>query len=191
MIKPKNWENTSAYGDFEPLELGGHVCRIIKVEETKSKTGKDMIVVYVDIAEGEQTGYFRKQFDENTTPDRKWPNGGTYYQLLEDADGNTNRGFKTIIESVKKSNGDFNEDAIWNENFCEFFKGKYVGCVFGREQYLNRENKPKFATKIFNFRDVETIHKGVDVPEDKLLEPAQAPKGFTNANSFADEDVPF
>lgn len=191
MIKPKNWENTSAYGDFEPLEPGGHVCRIIKVEETKSRAGKDMIVIYVDIAEGEQTGYFRKQFDENNAADRKWPNGGTYYQLLEDADGNTNRGFKTVIESVKKSNSDFNEDAIWNENFCEYFKGKYVGCVFGREQYLNRENKLKFATKIFNFRDVETIRKGVDVPEDKLLEPVQAPKGFTDANSFADEDVPF
>lgn len=191
MIKPKNWENTTAYGDFEPLELGGHVCRIIKVEETKSKAGKDMMVIYVDIAEGEQSRRFRNKFDEDNKPDKKWPYEGTYYQLFEDADGNTNRGFKTVIESIKKSNSDFNEDVIWNENFCEYFKGKYVGCVFGREQYLNRKNQLKFRPKIFYVCDVETIRKGVDVPEDKLLEPVQAPKGFTDASSFADEDVPF
>ena len=38
MIKPNNYDNTAAFG--EELELGGHVCKIMKVEETVSKSGK-------------------------------------------------------------------------------------------------------------------------------------------------------
>ena len=56
MIKPNNYENISIFG--EELELGGHVCKIMKVEETKSKSGRDMIVISLDIAEGKQKRSF-------------------------------------------------------------------------------------------------------------------------------------
>ena len=44
MKKPKNYDETPT-GGFTPVELGGHKMVIKQVIETKSKTGKDMIVV--------------------------------------------------------------------------------------------------------------------------------------------------
>ena len=39
MIKPNDFDNTLAYGEFTPLELGGHICKIMSVEERTSSTG--------------------------------------------------------------------------------------------------------------------------------------------------------
>ena len=189
MNKPRNWENTQAYGDYEPLELGGHICKIIKIKEAKSRADKDMIVIYLDIASGPQAGYFTKQYAQDTREDKKWPNSGIVYQLIEDKDGNASRGFKTFIDAVEKSNQGFNQDEIWDENFEAHFKDKLVGGVFRREQYKNQNNELKWSTKCMGFRDIEAIENGVEVPADKYLEETKAPSGFTAGNY--DDDLPF
>lgn len=193
MQKPKNYDTVTGYGEFEPLELGGHICKIMKVEETKSSTGKDMLKISIDIAEGRQKDYYAKQYKADTRNPKKW--GCIVYQLVEDSDGNTNRGLKTFIESVAKSNAGFNPDEIWNDKFGEYFKGKLIGGVFGREQFKTQDGKLKWSTKCINFRDVETIKKGVPVPEDKYLSGEQKSGGDTNfAASFApidEDDLPF
>lgn len=165
MQKPRNYDRTSAFGEFTPLELGGHVCKIIKVEETTSSTDRPMIKIALDIAEGKQKDYYRTMFDKDDRPDKKW--GCVVYQLIEDRDGNTSKGFKTFIESVKKSNKGFNEDAIWDDNFASYFKGKLIGGVFGREQYKANDGKFKWSTKCVQFRSVDVVREGVEVPEDK------------------------
>ena len=53
MQKPNNYDNTSASGDFTPVTPGGHHLVIKKVEESKTKTGKDMIIVDDMISSGE------------------------------------------------------------------------------------------------------------------------------------------
>lgn len=191
MIKPTDWENTQAYGDFEPLELGGHICKIMSVEEMKSRSSKDMIKISLDIAEGEQAGYFAEQYRKDNRQDKKW--GCIVYQLLEDSNGNTHRGFKTFVNAVEKSNNDFNSNEIWDERFCNYFKNKLIGGVFGREQYENSKGALKWSTKCVQFRDIETIKKGVAIPEDKYLE-GRAPASTSNS-SFQDmpldDDLPF
>lgn len=191
MIKPTDWENTQAYGDFEPLELGGHICKIMSVEEMKSRTNKDMIKISLDIAEGPQAGYFAEQYRKDNRQDKKW--GCVVYQLLEDSDGNTHRGFKTFVTAVEKSNNDFNSNEFWDERFCNYFKNKLIGGVFGREQYENSRGALKWSTKCVQFRDVETIKNGVAIPEDKYLE-GRAPAS-TSDSSFQDmpldDDLPF
>lgn len=63
MQKPNNYDETQAGGEFTPVELGGHKLIIKQVNETKSKTGKDMIVVLFDFAEDDkQPGYFMSSF---------------------------------------------------------------------------------------------------------------------------------
>lgn len=58
-----------AGGEFTPVELGGHKLIIKQVNETKSKTGKDMIVVLFDFAEDDkQPGYFMEQFQNDIQP---------------------------------------------------------------------------------------------------------------------------
>ena len=141
MKKPNNYENTAAYGSFEPLELGGHVCKVCKVVESVSRTGKDMVDIWLDIAEGPQKDYYLKQWKADTRDGKKWP--CIVYQLVEDSDGNTSRGYKTFLESVKKSNPGFVEDRVWEDTGCEYLKGKLVGGVFGREQYMNQRGEHK------------------------------------------------
>ena len=86
MQKPNNYDETQAGGEFTPVELGGHKLVIKQVNETKSKTGKDMIVVLFDFADDDkQPGYFMEQFQNDIRPDKKWPNQATQYILTEDA----------------------------------------------------------------------------------------------------------
>ena len=196
MKQPKNYKETQGYGEFEPLTLGGHICKIMGVKEQKSKTGRDMIVISLDIAEGEQKGYYTDLYKKDTKPidQKKW--GCVVYQLVEDNDGNTNRGFKTFINSVAKSNKGFDETKIWDEKFCEYFKDKLIGGVFGREQYRNASSELRWSTKCVSFRDIETIKKGVPVPDDRYLPDAQPGKetSFSFEDMQADtseDDLPF
>ena len=191
--KPKDWENVQAFTDFEPLELGGHVCRIMGVEEKKSRNGRDMIAISLDIAEGEQTGYYTNQYRNDTRADKKW--GCIVCQVIEDANGNTSRGFKTFIDSVAKSNSGFDINQIWNEHFCDYLKNKLVGGIFGREQYLASDGKLKFTTRCRSFVTVEKARAGIPAPEDRLFEGHSqasdplAAMGFTEAPAM--DNLPF
>lgn len=193
MYKPNNYEATQEFGTFEPLELGGHICKICKVTETTSRNGKPMAVIWLDIAEGEQKGYYTKMWQSGDRNKEKWP--CTVYQLEEDKDGNTNKGYKTFLESVKRSNPNFNESKLWEDNGNEYLKNKLIGGVFGREQYENNRGELKFSTKCMYFRDIETIRKGVEIPPDKLLEgvkpPVSDPLGDYEPIVTDDDDMPF
>ena len=196
MVKPNNYDGTQEYGEFKPLELGGHVCKIMSVEETKSGSGKDMLKIFLDIAEGEQAYYYAEQYKADSRAEKKW--GCIVYQLVEDKDGNTNRGLKTFITSVEKSNKGFT--VAWGDNFAACLKGKLIGGIFGREQYQNSKGELKFATKCVSFRSVDTIRSGVEVPADKLLNGAkqavlQTPGTISPLDGFeeiiSDDELPF
>ena len=97
MQKPNNYDETPEGGEFTPVDLGGHKLIIKQVSETKSKSGKDIIVVLFDFAPDDaQPGYFTEQFKNDIRPDKKWPNQATQYILTEDAEGKCNRSFKTF-----------------------------------------------------------------------------------------------
>lgn len=194
MRKPRGYEEAMVLREYEKLELGGHVCVIKKVEETLSSTNKDMIRIYLDIAEGPQKDYYADQYRNDTRDQKKW--GCIVNQVTEDKNGNTSPGFKTFIDAVEKSNPGFDQNRIWDEKFCGYFTGKLVGGVFGREQYENKSTgELKWATKCVKFRDVETVRKGVEIPADKYLKNTGSPSPFPGGNGFSavedDEDLPF
>lgn len=179
MLKPQDFENVQAFEGFTPLEVGGHICKIMNVEETKSRQNKDMIVIYLDTDKTDkQPEYFTQQYKSNQKADKKWSNNAIVRQLVLDADGNTNRGFKTFIEMVEQSNNGFKVQ--WGDNFAACFKGKLVGGVFGREEYLNSYGESKFAVKFQSFRTIEDVKKGIEPPKDKLLNPSEN----SNASGF-------
>lgn len=97
MQKPKNYDNTLPYDEQEALELGGHIMRIIKIEETKSKSNRDMIKIYLDTDKSDkQPGYFKRRYDNDSRTEKKW--GCIVYQLTEDIKtGDTNRGLVILI----------------------------------------------------------------------------------------------
>ncbi|MBY6948395.1 hypothetical protein [Clostridium botulinum] len=183
MLMPKDFQEVQGFTGFEPLQAGGHICKIMKVEETKSKAGRDMVVIYLDTDKSDsQPNYYSNAYKNDTRAEKKWNNNAIVRQLVLDADGATNRGFKTFIDMVEKSNNGFK--VVWGEHFADCFKGKLVGALFGREEYLDNAGISKFATKFQVFRTVEEIKKGVDVPKDKLLNP-----GSNNSTGGYGDDI--
>lgn len=193
MLKPNNYDNTQSFGDFTTLELGGHVCVIKKVEEITSKTGKEMIKISLDTDRSDsQPNFYMDRWNNDTRDSKRW--GCVVYQLVYDAKGNTSKGFKTFIEMVAKSNQGFNVDAIWGDNFANFFTNKLVGGVFGREEYYNNYGESKFAIKCTGFRTVQDVRDGkVEPPKDKLLAPSSnnAASNGTDFEPAFDGDMPF
>lgn len=194
MIKPNDFEQVQAYSGFTPLEAGGHICKIMNVEEKKSQAGRDMIVIYLDTDKTDkQPNYFTEQYKNNSKPDKKWPNNAIVRQLVLDAEGNTNRGFKTFIEMVEKSNQGFKVQ--WGDNFAKCFVGKLIGGVFGREEWLDNYGASKFSVKHQHFTTVEDIKRGVDVPKDKLLNPSNNNSNvldvYGDITPVDDGDMPF
>jgi hypothetical protein len=186
MQKPKDYDNVQIY-DYEPLKLGGHVCKILKVEETKSSTGKDMVKVYLDIAEGEQKDYFKKKFENDTRKDKKW--GCVVNVVVQNKEGNTSTPFKRFITSVERSNGGFT--VKWGEDFEPQFKGKIVGGVFGREEYLNDNKESRFVIKCRYFTTVDRAKKGIKPPKDYLLQKKSTFPGYEPTQEDESDDLPF
>lgn len=142
MQKPNNYDSTRASEEFTPINPGGHHLIVKKVEESKTKTGKDMIIIAFDMAPGDsQPNYFTEMFANDIRPDKKWPRAGRQYIVVTDNDGNTSRSFKSFITCVEKSNSGFN--TVWGDTFAAQFKGKRIGGVFGlvENEYQGRVTK--------------------------------------------------
>lgn len=166
MQKLQGYDEAEALnGNYEILEAGGYICKIVGAREETSKTNKRMLVIAFDINDGEHKDFFKRKFDKSTLTNKKWSNNGIYRQMLE---GNENAVgyFKGLITSLEESNSHFKWD--WDESKL---KGLLFGGVFGREQYLSGvDGTLKFATKLQQIRSVESIKNGdFAIPEDKLL----------------------
>ncbi len=57
MQKPEKWDKvTPERGGYEYLPQGGYACVILRVKETKSKAGRQMLEIDLDIAMGDYAG---------------------------------------------------------------------------------------------------------------------------------------
>lgn len=189
MNKPQGYDEAQSYtGDFENLELGGHICKItgVKLEYTPN-TNAEVLVIAFDIAEGKQAGYYQRKYDEmkRSNSQAKWQ--GIFRQFTQ---GNSTPFFKGMIQNIENSNEGYN---FANTGFNEqTLVGKLFGGVFGREQYRTQEGKLKFAIKCMSIRSVEKIREGVDIPEDKLLKEEQQDNYFSPENyDSTTDDLPF
>ena len=188
MNKPKSYDETPS-GNIPQIALGGHRAIIHQVEETKSKSGKQMIIVSIDFAaEDTQPKYFENQYRADTRADKKWPYKAVQYILTEDSEGNTNRSFKSFCTSFEKSN---NVQIQWGgSNWAGQFKNKRIGVVYSavEEEYngkLNTQNRIRY------FCD---DHKALeqDVPDKKFLNTGIQTRAVTTATDSGDAEwMPF
>lgn len=196
MEMPKNYAETKAGGDFTPVELGGHHLVIKQVGESKSKNNKAMIVVLFDMAKNDkQPEYMSEEFKNDIRPEKKWPHAGTQYILTEDNDGNCSKSFKSFITAFEKSN---NCSAVWGDKFCQQFKNKKIGGVFGEvENEYNGNITMRHELRWF-CEDAKA--DTVSVPEPRLLKKnsgsAPAPATQSDPNAFmpiedAGEEIPW
>lgn len=193
MIKPNGYDEVQAFQEFKRLPKGGYICRIVKLEEAKSKNGNDMVVVYLDIADGEFKGHFMERYQNDTRPEKKW--GCVYRQVvLDTTTQKTSSGFKGFITSVEESNPGFVNASIWNDNFTKYFKDKYIGCIFADEHYYDTEGKERISTKPNRLCSVDTIKKGnYKIPDDilpKTAAPSNDVNGFDNMGFSVIQPLP-
>ena len=184
MNKPNGFDETQGFSTYEVLKEGGHVLKILNIEERKSQAGNDMIVISFDTDKTDsQPGYFKERYDSDTRSDKKWPAGGRTYQVCTGSDGNCSKGFKTFIECVEASNNGFKVQ--WGDNFANCLKNKLIGGCFGKEEYLNSYGESKFTVKLSGFRTVQDVKEGkVQAPKPKMLD---SDSGNYGGNSYKNE----
>lgn len=159
------FEQTEAkeFGEVERLSLGGHEVKILDASEYTGQSGNVSLKVCVDIdGNDKQKGFFKKQYDENTNLDRRWPNGAVRYLSLKDEQ----LGFlKGVITALEKSNPGFkfNTKGTWEQ-----LKGLKLAAVFGLEEYERQDGTIGTATKLVQFRSLDKLNE-IKIPKVKLL----------------------
>lgn len=163
----KLWDETEAKepGEVERLELGGHELVILDAREyTSEVSGNTSLKISVDIAgKDKQAGFFKKQYDNNTLSERKWPNGAVKYLSLKDEQIAYLKGFVTALE---KSNPNFKFDK--KGKWDQLHNLKIAG-QFGLEEFEDSEGKIKTATKLIQFRSLEKLNE-IKIPSVKTLD---------------------
>ena len=165
--KPSNWDAVEVMEfDYTKIELGGHKGIIMKAEEyTSDFSGKKSLKVYVDTAsDDKQPEYFKKQYENDTRIDRKYPNGAIKYVPLGEEE-NQIKMLKSFITAYENSNGcQFDWGKDWEQ-----LKGKKIGLVFGMEEYESQDGTLKTNNKLREFRSIDKVDN-VKIPKVKLLD---------------------
>ena len=166
IAKPKAYDEININEEFEKLELGGHKGIIIKAEEyTSDFSGKKSLKVYVDTAsDDKQPEYFKKQYENDTRIDRKYPNGAIKYVPLGEEE-NQVKILKAFITAYENSN---NCQFDWNKDWDQL-TSKKIGLVFGQEEYTSQDGTTKLATKLNQFRSIDKVDN-VQIPKVKMLD---------------------
>lgn len=172
MRKYEGYEQAEAFtGEFETLEPGGYVCKILKVQAEEKDYGTLLRIAF-DIAEGEHEGYYKRRFEskKQSNPDAKWP--GMYYQAAKQDDL---RYFKGFITSIEASNPGFKWN--WDE---KKLVGKLFGGIFGEEEYEKQNGEIGTIVKCRFVRSADSIREGkFKIPEIKRLQNSSPTTNYT------------
>lgn len=160
MKRFNDYETTQSYSASEKLPVGGYVLKIENVRYEEGQNGNsDRIQMMFDIAEGEQKGFFRKQYDSQTSEDKKWKGTVAIYVPKDDGteqDGWTKKSFKTIMENFEASNPGYSWN--WDENSL---KGKLIGGIFADTYSVIDGKEIKYVSLVArNLRTVDCIRSG-------------------------------
>lgn len=152
-------------GEFESLTLGGHEIIIKDAREyTSDFSGNTSLKVCIDIAgKDSQKDFFKKQYENNTQENKKWPSGATKYLSLKDESLGFLKGFISCCEK-SNSNFKFNTSASWDQ-----LKDLKLAGQFGLEEYTDNNGKVKLSTKLVQFRSLDKLNE-ITIPKVKTLD---------------------
>lgn len=190
-MKPLNNYANVTVNDFEKLPVGAYLLKILDVKYQVGENGNsDIIIFRYDIAEGEQKDFFKKQYEANSSEDKKWK--GTYRLYVPKEDGTDNdiwtqKRFKATMNAFEDSNPGYLW--AWDESTL---KGKVVGAIFNDKEY-DYNGRHGFYTNCYRFIAKDKI-SDAKIPEPTLLKgshPATTSDGFMNIGSGEAEEIPF
>lgn len=181
MIKKFNdYDETKAYGDIQMLPKGGYEMLVMGVQVESNSNGQ-YLKIACDVAYGPYLGFFRTDYDNQQTEDKKWhcnyllsiPNDDGTEQ-----DGWTKRRFKTVMEAFEDSNSGYHWN--WDE---QTLKGKKIGGLFNMREY-EKDGKIRQASNLAQLVPIKSIKENTfKLPEDKLLNKKPSADGFVNAGT--------
>lgn len=160
------------------LPKGAYVCKIKEVRIDSGNYGERLTVAF-DIDEGEFKNFFAKQFEENTSEDKKWKGRTTIFLPKDDnseEDARTKRSFASWTSALEKSNKGYSWD--WDETK---WKNKIVGIVFGETGTVIDGKEVVYTEARFPV-EVEKVRNG-SAPEAKF----KAKNGYTGSGTPAAE----
>ena len=181
MMKPVDFDNEDKKVNYEMLEEGIYLVKILNVQEMTSRTGKPMLKVSVDIESGKHENFFMKQYKLNNYAGKKWSNNAVKYVVTVNNDGSTSWIFKKFIKACEEAEG---SPVQWGENneLANSLKGKVIPAKFIYDVYVNDYGEEKRFCKIDNFISWDEYAKYF-----KSLEPAEE----TEAEAENDEDIEY
>lgn len=146
-MKKTNFDGVTPYtGETQHLPAGGYKCVILSARCEILRSGREQLILAIDIAEGEYEGYFNKRFNElrATNVNAKYPNSGLFKIFTEDYN-NPNLS-SSMLAGLKTSLEQSNKGFIWDDNE-RTLAGKKIGVVFGEEEYRGQDEKIKVTVK--------------------------------------------
>ena len=199
MRKFNGYETTQSYSNAEKLPVGGYVLKIANVRYEEGQNGNsDRVVFMFDIEEGEYKGFFRKQYESQTSEDKKWKGTFVLYYPKDDGteqDGWTKARFKTVMENFEESNKGYKFD--WDS---EKLKGKLIGGIFVDTYSVIEGKEIKYVSLVSkNIRTVDCIRSGNYKMPDPIKKngatgsapAASSSDGFMHITSGSEEEIPF
>ncbi|WP_027405494.1 DUF669 domain-containing protein [Anaerovibrio sp. RM50] len=174
-------------GGFYVLPTGNYKMKIIKAEENTSKSGRQMLKIAFDVADGEFKDFYKRKYEadlkrqSNTNSNKvaKWSNDAIYYQMCDEQ--NLGR-FKGFIKCLEDSNSGFSWD--WDET-------KLKGLVFAGQTHnepSEYNGKVYGHNKLINIYPLSTLETLPILPDKELEQSFAGGFGGTVAN---DEEIPF
>lgn len=168
MEKIENWDNieVNEFTENEKFILGGKLSKIVNVRNY-DYNGEKRISLEVDIAEGNNTGYFQKKYDERNENAKFWDDGA---QITFPANPTEDRD-KAYIKGLIKAIESYNPGFVWNWDEMSL-KDKYLGTNFSLKEYQGSDGniytKPqvsRYVNSKENFREdyipnVKTLNNG-------------------------------
>ncbi len=176
------------------LPAGGYVCTIMSAKEDTYSNGNHVLIIAIDVTEGEYKGFWKSDYDNNTNEDKKWR--GTVRVNVPKDDGSeqdawTKRQFENSIWAIEQSNPGYHWD--WDE---KKLKGKTVGVIYRNREWEMNGNTG-WTTEAGALTSVDKIRNNTFRPlKDKpLVNKAQnasqtASGGFTEV-AEDESDLPF
>ena len=166
MIKSiNNWNTQEAAKDFTPLPVDGYVCKIMGTRVQTCSNGLEMLVVSIDILDGEFANYYADEYRNQQNEDKKWKGNLRLFiptdERSEQAE-RTRRNFKTFTNALEDSNLNYHWD--WDETRL---KGLKLGVVFRNEQWVF-DGKSGWKAQPFKCVSVEDIEtNNFTIPKEK------------------------
>lgn len=196
-IPSYNKENRKTSQDYSPLPKGNYVCKIMNVEEAKTRDGHPAIRVYFDIAEGPYKDYYAEKYKADDREDKKWNNDGVYWLNIpyDGCPAYIIDNYDTFWANVEDSNNGYrftgDEKTI---------KGKVFGAAFKIEQSSGKNRNGE--TRVYNHTKIARTFIAQDVrdgkikytPQDKIISAAPSASGnddFMQVTETAPDGLPF